>query len=146
MIYSILFKIFFTSMFVFILFAIILIYCKVEDISRKLTYGDTHYKEDHFREYFSNENCLVNKEDREEYGLPEYIRYFGVDLLSKEICFVEGFRIEDRAIVNEKEYLVISRTQNIDEEDALKRKGLFTDCKAIIKIEAKEGTYYLYCV
>lgn len=150
MIFNILTKIIIIATVTVIITMCVLIWCAVDDYKRKKIYG-IHYNEDHFREYESND-CLASKEEIENLNLPEYIRYKGVDILSKKEAYIEGTRLEDRVIIidednNINEYEVISRKSiKHSKEEILNFKNNFTNCKAIIKVEMKENIYFLYCI
>lgn len=145
MIYEHLTRIFIIATIVIIVSTLLLIAFLVDDIKRKKLYG-IHYKEDHFREYYSN-RCLVSGEERDDKALPEFIRYKGVDLLTDEEAFVEGTRIGDIAVINGKRYEIISRkTATLNEDEVLDFVKHFNNCKAVIKVDVKENIYYLYCI
>lgn len=149
MIFNILTKIIIIATITVIITMCVLIWCAIDDYKRKKIYG-IHYNEDHFREYESND-CLASKEEIESLNLPEYIRYKGVDILSKKEAYIEGTRLEDRVIIIDEdsvyEYEVISRKSiKHSKEEILSFKNNFTDCKAIVKIKMKENIYFLYCI
>lgn len=145
MIYEHLSKIFIIATTVIIITTFMLIMFLIDDIKRKKMFG-VHYKEDHFREYYSN-RCLVSGEERNEKGLPEFIRYKGSELFTGDEAYVEGTRIGDIAVVNGIQYEVVSRkTATSNEEEVLDFVKHFSNCKAIVKIDVKENIYYLYCI